>query len=477
MSAEHSFSRRQFIKGLAASSLGAGALLGTRTFGTEGLAAAITSGKAKNFVLMVSDGMNNGTFTAANHWLNLTENRDSEWMQLYKEGIATRRICETSCADSLVTDSAAASSAWGIGQRVNKGYINITPDGATPDPIALLAKAKGKSAGMVTTARITHATPAGFAASLADRDLDDAIAVQYLDRRLDLLLGGGDNHFNPAVREDGRDLYADFHKAGYEIVKSRAELQALGRRADQPLLGVFCEDHIPYCIDRQFQPELGAQNPSLEEMTEVALKRLSQNPNGFVLQVEAARVDHSAHANDPLSIIPEQLEFDRTIAVVRKFAEERGDTVVVVTSDHGTGGFMVCRSEYGYQISQQYFEGIFKCTGSYDRVQAGVNGVQDHALLVANVEKYSGVVLSEVEKESLRYALELPEKEGLYHSSRTIADALRPIFYDRFSVNWNCYHHTADLVEFGMLGPGKDALPGYIENWQVHGVVRELLGI
>jgi len=477
MSSQHSFSRRQFIKGAAASALSAGFLFNRRLGATEVIAPAIITGKVKNFILMVSDGMNNGTFTAANHWLNITENRDSEWMQLYKDGIATRRLCETSCADSLVTDSAAASSAWGIGMRVNKGSINIAPDGSTPDPIALLAKAKGKSAGMVSTARITHATPAGFAAAVEDRDTDPVIATQYLDRRIDVLLGGGDNHFNPSVREDGRDLYAEFGAAGYQIVKSRDEMLALGRSDSKPLLGVFCKDHIPYFIDRKNQAALGQQNPSLEEMTKVALDRLSQNPNGFVLQIEAARVDHAAHANDPATIIPEQLEFDRTIRVVRDFVENRGDTLVVVTSDHGTGGFMVCRSEHGYEISQKYFENIFKCTGSYDLIQEGIQGVESHEKLVSNVERFLSISLTEPEKATLKRALELPELEGLYHSSRTIADALRPICYDRFSVNWNCYHHTADLVELAMFGPGKDVLPGFVENWQIHGAVRELMGI
>ena len=477
MSSDHSYSRRQFIKGITATGLGAGALLGTRTLSGSEIAPAIAAGKVKNFILMVSDGMNNGTFSAANHWMNLRENRDSEWMQLYKDKVATRGLSETSCADSLVTDSAAASSAWGIGQRINKGVVNITPDGKTPDPIALIAKAKGKSAGMVTTASITHATPAGFAASIHDRDLGEEIAVQYFDRKIDLLLGGGDKHLNPKIREDGRDLYADFGSAGYEIVKSRDELMALAKNGTRPLLGVFSSGHIPYCIDRQHQSDLGKQIPSLEEMTELALHRLSQNPNGFVLQIEAARIDHAAHANDCAAIIPEQLEFDRTIGLVRKFAEERGDTLVVVTSDHGTGGFMVCRSEHGYQVSQDYFEGIFNCTGSFDTIRHGVEGVESHGLLTSAVEKYLKIQLDEAEKATLHHALELPEKEGLYESSRTIADALRPILYDRFSVNWNCYHHTADLVEFAMFGPGKDCLPSYIENWQLHAAVRDLLKI
>ena len=86
---------------------------------------------------------------------------------------------------------------------------------------------------------------------------------------------------------------------------------------------------------------------------------------------------------------------------------------------------MVCWSEHGYEISQKYFENIFKCTGSYDLIQEGIQGVESHEKLVSNVERFLSISLTEPEKATLKRALELPELEGLYHSSRTIADALR----------------------------------------------------
>jgi len=479
MSSDKSFSRRQFLKGFAASSLGAGALLGTGGLaaGAKVMGPSISSGKVKNFILMVSDGMNNGTFTAANHWLNIRENRDSAWMQLYKDGVATRGLSETACANSLITDSAAASSAWGIGERVNMRSVNVTPDGREPSPLALLAKAQGKSAGMVTTARITHATPAGFAANVPHRDQDPTIAVQYLERRLDVLLGGGDKHFNPDKREDGRDLYSDFRKSGYQVIKSKGELLKLGNDGTKPLLGVFSDDHMPYWIDRQNQKEIGEQNPSLEEMTAVALSRLSQNGNGFVLQIEAARVDHAAHANDPATIVTEQLEFDRTIALVREFVENRDDTLVVITSDHGTGGFMLCGADDGYQHSQGRFESLKNCRGSYEMIQKGMNAENPYESLIHSVEHYMNIQLDEGEKLSLHQALTKPTEIGLYSTPKNISAALQPILFKRFAVSWNCFNHTADLVEFAMMGAARDCLPGYIENWQVYHAVRDVMKI
>lgn len=468
-----SFSRRNFLKGMTLAGLGAG--LGLSLPGCSSKSAAKTSAKAKNFILMVSDGMNNGTFSAAQHWMNLKENRDCSWMQLYVDGLASRHLVETPCANSLVTDSAAASSAWGIGHRVNMGSINTMPDGSMPTPLALLAKAKGKSAGMVSTARITHATPAGFAANVTNRDLEDDIAAQYLTRQLDVLLGGGDKNFNPKMREDGRDLYADFAAADYRVVKSRSELNKLSQGA-RPILGVFSKSHVPYCIDRTHNPAL-KEVPSLEEMTQVALDHLSKNPKGFVLQIEAGRVDHAGHANDPATIVLEQLEFDRTIALVRKFAEADGDTMVVVTTDHGTGGFMLNGADDGYEKAGPRLLQMEECRGSFEAMEAAVNPNALQATIVDAVEKTLNFQLDSVDKKSLVDALAADGSQSMYGTSNAISNTLHHTLFKRYSVMWTSHNHTADLVEMAIFGPGKDCLPGFVENWQLHHSVRKILSI
>ena len=472
MNTEHHLSRRGFIKGLAASGVGAGLLLNLN--GQTDSKTDPAGKKAKNLILMVSDGMNNGTFAAANHWLNYNENRDSAWMQLYSDKLATRRLVETSCANSIVTDSAAASSAWGIGQRVNLRSINVAPDGSKPTPIALLAKAKGKSAGMVTTARITHATPAGFAANIHDRDLEEIIAEQYLDRGIEVLLGGGDKFFASEYRGDQKDLYAGYEGKGYKVVKSRDELKH-APVSDQPLLGVFSNAHVPYYIDRANNAEIGAKTPSLEEMTTAALERLSRNPNGFVLQIEAGRVDHAAHVMDPASIIYEQLEFDRTIDLVRKFAEKHGDTLVAVTTDHGTGGFMLNGAYDGYEKAVRFLD-LSKCKGSYETILHRIDPNNIEGTLVPVIESVLNIQLSERDKERLFWQFEHPEKEDLEIDKR-FGQALNPVLSGHFSVAWTSNNHTGDLVELAMFGPGADILPGYVENWQLHGMFRDVLGI
>ena len=472
MNSEHNISRRGFLKGFAASGIGAGILL---NMPGQAIAKSENSEtKAKNLILMVSDGMNNGTFSAANHWLNYNENRDSAWMQLYTDKFAVRRLVETSCANSIVTDSAAASSAWGIGQRVNLKSINVAPDGSKPTPIALLAKAKGKSAGMVTTARITHATPAGFASNVPDRDLEEIIAEQYLERKIEVLLGGGDEFFSPVEREDKVDLYAAYDQAGYKVVKTKDEL-AKASVSDQPLLGVFSHSHVPYYIDRVNNAEIGAKTPSLEQMTTAALDRLSRNPNGFVLQIEAGRVDHAAHIMDPASIIYEQLEFDRTIDLVRKFAEKHGDTLVVVTTDHGTGGFMLNGGYDGYEKAVRFLD-LSKCKGSYDALRSLVDPENLRGTLVPAIESVMNIQLDASEQERLFWLLDHPQVPDL-DEAKQLGMALNPVLFSHFSVAWTSNNHTGDLVELAMFGPGAEILPGYVENWQLHGMFRDVLGI
>ncbi len=471
MKSNPKLTRRHFIQGLTLAGITVG--VGAKLSASQAIRKVP---KAKNLILMVSDGMNNGTLSAANHWMKLTENKESEWMRLYTDSLAKRLLVETTCADSLVTDSAAASSAWGIGHRVNMGSINTMSDGSMPTPLAVLAKQHGKSVGMVSTARITHATPAGFAASVANRNMEDPIAVQYLERALDVLLGGGDKHFNPIARKDKRNLYADYAQAGYRVVTKRSTMQQL-KHTKNPILGVFCKDHLPYCIDRTHKESLKQQIPSLEEMTQVALKHLSQNPEGFVLQVEAGRVDHAGHANDPATILFEQLEFDRTIGLVRAFAEKEGDTLVAVTTDHGTGGFMLNGADDGYRNAQKRFLKMGHCKGSFDSIEEQLDPVNKSENIAAVVEKTLSIQLEETERKVLQKALQTDKSQSLYHTSNAMANALHPILFKRFSVNWTSHNHTADLVEMALFGPGSNLLPGYIENWQLHHAFRKALQI
>lgn len=467
-------SRRTFLKalGLGGLSLGTGA----STLRGQIIPSPTVDSvqKPRNLIFMVSDGMNHGTLAAANHYLNLTQNTDCAWMRLYKDGLARRALMETASASSIVTDSAAASSSWGGGKRVPNGALNTNADGSTQEPIFRLARKAGKAAGLVTSARITHATPAGFVVSHPERNDEDGIAAKYLEAGMDLYLGGGFAHFDPATRTDQRDLFADFRQQGYSTVRTKSDLLKNLRQPGK-LLGTFSQDnHIPFTIDLAHDRALDRLTPNLSTMVVAALERLPASPRGFVLQIEAARVDHAGHYNDPAAILHDQLEFDRCIDIVRRFAQQDGQTLVIVTTDHGTGGLHINGHGSRYNDSTRHFERIAACTHSFEWIFDSLKAApKETSAFHDTVFQATGMKLSKDTSEALlAHFANLPNFEGnpLYHMS----DILFQQAWEHFALNWTTHQHTGEAVEFAAYGPGSEAFPAWFENWQVNGLLREI---
>ena len=178
---------------------------------------------------MVSDGMNHGALSLAQHYLGRNGGKDTHWTKLYRDHPVVRCLAETYSANSLVTDSAAAASAWGGGHRVDNGRLNITPDGVPKAPLQTKLKQAKILTGLVSTATITHATPAGFAVTVDSRGKEEEIAKQYAAHRVDVMLGGGRKFFND-------DLKSAMAKEGYEILQSKADLEAATAATAAPSL-------------------------------------------------------------------------------------------------------------------------------------------------------------------------------------------------------------------------------------------------
>ncbi|MFN4197612.1 MAG: alkaline phosphatase, partial [Flavobacterium sp.] len=280
---------------------------------------AIPAGKkAKNIIMLVSDGMSMGTLTMADVYLQRQTGTGSNWLNLYRENKVTRGLMDMASASSIVTDSAAASSSWGSGFRVKNGALNIGVNGEDYLPIWQKFKKAGKMAGCVTTVPITHATPAGFCISSKSRNSQAEIAEKYLDINFDVMMGGGQQYFDASKRKDKKDLYKAFSQKGYTVVKTRNEM--LAAATNKPLLGVFFEDGLPYSIDRENIKDQSSAVPTLAEMTSKAIDRMKQHPNGFVLQVEGGKVDWAAHANCIGGLLFDQIAFDEAVKVAMDFA-------------------------------------------------------------------------------------------------------------------------------------------------------------
>src|SRR5690606_33101736 len=137
-------------------------------------------------------------------------------------------------------------------------------------------------------------------------------------------------------RKDKQDLFAEFAANGYEVARTRDEMLAIDTAASgAAILGVFHQDGLPYALDRENDAEQKKATPSLAEMVGTAIRRLTKNPEGFVLQVEGGKVDWAAHANDVGGLLYDQLAFDEALATAVAFAEADGNTLVIVTTDHG----------------------------------------------------------------------------------------------------------------------------------------------
>lgn len=425
------------------------------------------SGSAKNIIFMVSDGMSIGTLTMADLLLQRKEGRRSKWMSLYDEGKVTRALMDTASANALVTDSAAASSAWGGGKRVNNGSLNVNPDGSFNKPILQKFKAAGKAVGCVTSVPVTHATPAGFCVNVKSRGDQAEIATQYLDLNFDVFLGGGTEYFSAERRKDKVNLFGQFSNKGYHVVQNRNDL--LKTSTTKPLLGVFNSGAIPYSLDLQFDGKLKANIPTLSEMTKQAIDRLKQNKNGFVLQVEGGSVDWAAHANDASALLYEQIAFDEALSEAISFAEEDGDTLVIITTDHGNSN-----------------PGLFFDNAKFDRIQhvKQTNGKVLNAIdrgfssrqVVELIESAQGIAIKEEEAKQILSHYSQLDSEGLYNPNKLPFKTYAQIQSNYTGISFGSTSHSSDFVELAMFGPGNKDLPQFVKNSDLHNFMLRATG-
>jgi len=234
----------------------------------------------------------------------------------------------TTCsADAAVTDSAASATAMATGYKVNNGTVGLAVPGNGAPLVDLVEffGSTGRSTGLVTTATMTHATPAGFGAHAPNRWDTDIIAWCYLyESRPNVLFGGGG---------DGMTIEGATG-AGYTVIQTLEVLDAVYLPDNVLLSGQFGSGYLPYEIDG-----LG-DLPHLYEMGTAAVEVLSRNPEGFFMMLEGGRIDHAAHANDLAALIPEVLAFERAVMEVMAGVAQ-DDALVIVTADHETGGLVV----------------------------------------------------------------------------------------------------------------------------------------
>jgi alkaline phosphatase len=331
------------------------AILAVSSLALPALSTAQTSTdhSIKNVIVLVPDGC------------SLSEQTLARWYKgsaLNLDGIGTGSV-STWMTDSVITDSAPASTAFATGHKSTDGFISVGPrtndllTGYTPDvppyvPLATILEASklaGKSTGLVATSTVSHATPAGYAAHNYNRNDELDIIEQMVYNDVDVVFGGGASELFPnstkyttsfgaswtGTRTDGDNLYQALLSRGYKFVDSRANMQSL---INGKAWGLFAPSSMQPDIDRK---EFAPTEPSLAEMTAQAIKLLSTNKNGFFLMVEGSQVDWADHANDPIYAATDFLAFDDAVGVALNFALSDQHTLVMAFPDHNTGGLTI----------------------------------------------------------------------------------------------------------------------------------------
>ncbi|MDO4225215.1 MAG: alkaline phosphatase [Bergeyella zoohelcum] len=455
--------RRDFIKGGSLAALG-GLLLNPFGLKANSIKEEFRGRKAKNIIFMVSDGMSSGTLVMADIYSKRKLGRASHWFSLYESNLVNRGLMDMASANSIVTDSAAASSSWGGGVRVNNGSLNVSPDGKENMPILQKFKKAGKKVGCVTTVPITHATPAGFSVCSQKRSSMENIAEMYSTLGFDVMMGGGNKYFDANQRKDKNDMYSVFKKRGYTIVRNKAEM--LSAPKNKPILGTFDEEGLPYSKDMEINKELKDKIPTLAEMTAKAIDQMKDHPKGFVMQVEGGKVDWAAHANDITALLYDQLAFDDAVKVAIDFAKKDGNTLVVLTSDHGNANPGLI---YGKGVNDD-FDRIQNFTQTNEWILQNINPTDSPARVQELIAQANGgiKITDDQAKELLSYYTSTKKEDGLYNYKKLPYKLLADIQKSYTSVGWISMDHSSDYTELAMYGPGSEKMKPFMKNTDIH---------
>ncbi len=280
-------------------------------------------------VVLIGDG------TGLTYWSALDVYSDQP---LAIESFPVVGLVDTESSNSKITDSAASATAFSAGVRTYNGAVGVGPDTTAVTTVVEIAESLGWATGLVATSRITHATPASFIAHVPSRQMYDEIAVQMATSGVEVMLGGGTDYFDPAVRQDGRDLIDVLGQRGAYVASARA-FRSLDLDTVSTLTGLF---------GRRDMAAAPTRSPSLPEMTEAALGILGRDPDGFFLMVEASQIDWRGHENARLpDLLAEIQDFDRTLQRALAYQERHPNTLLLVLADHSTGGLSIAPDSLG----------------------------------------------------------------------------------------------------------------------------------
>jgi alkaline phosphatase len=394
-------------------------------------APGVTAGQSpQRIVLLIGDGVGVG------YWSALVFAADNLAVQQFK----VVGLVDTRASNSKVTDSAAAGTAFASGIRTYNGAIGVGPDTLAVQTVLEAAQDREMATGLVATCRITHATPAAFAAHVPSRAMEFVIAEQIFEHEVDVVMGGGRTYFDATRRPDQRDLLASISEQ-YTYVETADQLRSLDTKNVHKLFGLFAPDHMPAAPRRE---------PTLPEMTRVALEVLDQDPDGFFLMVEGSQPDWRGHENAPLdAVVAEMRDFDLAISEALRYQQRHPETLLLVLADHETGGLSIQLQQDSVALAQAAAQLV-----TTERI------VRDPGVTIDS----STAALAD----STRFLMTRLAHD-LRRGARDQADSVSLV------TRYTTGGHTPEMTPLFAKGPGAERFGGMIDNYRVGQLLFEML--
>lgn len=325
--------------------------------------------KVKNVILMIGDGMSLMHIYTA--W---AANRGKLWL----ENAQATGLSKTWAVKKLVTDSGSGGTSLATGVKTVYHAVGVDPEGKPLTSLVDVAKELGKDAGMAVTCRLWDATPCDFCCHNIDRDKEEELVGDYPTSGVDFVFGGGAQKFTN--RKDGRDIFKELQKKGYHVSRTLDDFFAYDKNSR-----IFA---VPYDKDTPLPDERG---DLLARASMKGISLMNQNKNGFFMMIEGSQLDDYGHFNQLDLLMKETLDFDQTVGEVMKWAAKDGETLVVVTADHETGGLTLVNGNkdegrveccfstkdhsgamvpvYAFGSGAENFTGIFENTDVFKKIK------------------------------------------------------------------------------------------------------------
>ncbi len=431
--------------------------------------------KIKNVIVLIPDGCSQSVETLA-RWYS--------GKPLELDNMVTGTV-STYSTDSVITDSSSAATAFAAGYKTTNGFVSVGPSNSSvlsaleipPEELQYkpfstvleASKLEGKATGLVATSRVTHATPAAFAAHVDNRDNETEIMKQMVYENIDVVFGGGSSYLTPVAeggeRTDGENLTKVLLDRNYQYVDSRDKMMNLttGR-----VWGLFASSHMMPDIDRS---SLAPEQPSLEEMTNKSIELLSQNKSGFFLMVEGSQVDWADHANDPNYAITDFLAFDKAVEAAVDFAKKDGHTLVLVFPDHNTGGMTVGSNSDSNYTSTTVEDVIaplkgMKLSSTGLKIKIGTDLSSEN--IKKQLKTWWGIDATD---EDIAEILKLYDNGKGLSLDYAISEV---ISRNHTVIGWTTHGHSGDDVPLWAYGP--DHPTGHMDNTEIAGYIAKELG-